>query len=111
VPQVLDYLGAASPEQGFIFHNLSIADISIACFLRDAAFAGVQVDEERWRRTAAFVDRVLELESFAKLKPVEERLRRTPLAQHRAALTAIGVSVTRETYGMEEPRRGVMSID
>jgi glutathione S-transferase len=111
VPQVLDYLELQLPEQGFIFHNLSIADISIACFFRNAAFAGVQVDAERWRRTAAFVDRVLELESFAKLKPVEERLRRTPLAQHRAALTAIGVSVARETHGTAEPRRGVMSID
>jgi len=111
VPQVLDYLEIQLPEQGFIFDNLSIADISIACFFRNAAFVGVQVDAERWPRTAAFVDRVLELESFAKLKPVEERLRRTPLAQHRLALSAIGVSVTPETHETAEPRRGIMSSD
>jgi glutathione S-transferase len=111
VPQILDYLELQLPDQGFIFHNLSIADISIACFFRNAAFAGVQVDANRWRRTASFVDRVLELESFAKLKPVEERLRRTPLAQHRAALKAIGVSLTQETHGTAEPRRGLMRID
>src|SRR5271163_2968717 len=40
MPQVLDYLETQVPAQGFIFGNISIADISIACFFRNAAFAG-----------------------------------------------------------------------
>jgi hypothetical protein len=65
----------------------------------------------RGPRTASFIDRVLKLESFERLKPIEERMRRTPLAQHRAVLNEMGVSVTQETYGTAEPRRGVMRID
>jgi glutathione S-transferase len=111
IPQVLDYLETQAPAEGFLFGGVSIADISIACFFRNAAFARFQVDAARWPRTASFVERVLKLESFEKLKPIEERLRRTPLAQHRAVLTEMGVPVTQETYGTTEPRRGVMRID
>jgi glutathione S-transferase len=39
VPQVLDYLEAQLPQQGFLFGSVSIADISIAAFFRNAAFA------------------------------------------------------------------------
>ena len=111
IPQVLDYLETQVPADGFFFGGVSIADISLACFFRNAAFARFQVDAARWPRTASFVERVLKLESFEKLKPIEDRLRRTPLAQHRAVLTEMGVPVTQETYGTAEPRRGVMRID
>jgi len=111
MPQVLDYLETQVPAAGFLFGKVSIADISIACFFRNAAFARFQVDAARWPRTASFVERVLTLESFEKLKSIEDRLRRTPLMQHRAVLAEMGVPVTQETYGTAEPRRGVMRID
>ena len=111
IPHVLDYLETQVPIEGFFFGTISIADISIACFFRNAAFARFQIDAARWPRTAAFVERVLKLDSFEKLKPIEERLRRTPLAQHRTVLTEMGVPVTQETYGTTEPRYGVMRID
>jgi glutathione S-transferase len=111
IPQVLDYLEAQAPEQGFIFGALSIADISLACFFRNAAFARFRVDAARWPLTAAFVERVLKIESFEKLKPFEDRLRRTPLGEHRAALAEMGVPLTRDTHGTSTPRRGMMHID
>ncbi|MFZ2061449.1 MAG: glutathione S-transferase family protein [Candidatus Binatus sp.] len=111
MPQVLDYLEVQVPAEGFIFGSVSIADISIACFFRNATFARFQLDAARWPGTAAFVERVLRLESFEKLKPIEERLRRTPLMQHRAALMEMGVPITQDTYGTAKPRRGVMRID
>jgi len=111
MPHVLDYLETQVPAHGFIFGSVSIADISIACFFRNAAFARFQVDAMRWPRTATFVQRVLKLSSFEKLKPIEERLWRTPLAQLRAALTEMGVPLTQQTYAAAEPRRGIMRID
>jgi glutathione S-transferase len=111
IPHVLDYLEAEAPEQGFRFGALSIADISIACFFRNAAFARFRVDAGRWPRTAAFVERVLKIESFEKLKPIEERLRRTPLPQHRAVAAEMGVALTPDSYGVDAPRRGIMRID
>ena len=110
IPHVLDYLETQVPGVGFLFGNVSIADISIATFFRNAAFAHFRVDAARWPKTAAFVDRVLALDSFAKLKPYEERLMRTPIPQHRAVLTELGAPLTRETYGTVTPRRGMMRI-
>src|SRR5262249_23548058 len=59
IPKVLAYLEAQLPADGFLFGDLSIADISIATFFRNATFARFKVDATRWPVTAAFVDRVL----------------------------------------------------
>ncbi len=111
IPRVLDYLETQVPAEDFIFSRVSIADISIVSFFRNAAFSGFQVDAARWPRTASFVERVLKMESFEKLKHIEDRLIRTPLKQHNTALTEMGVTLTAATCGTAEPRRGVMRID
>jgi len=110
IPAVLDYLEGELPAEGFLFARPSIADIAIAVFFRNAAFARFTVDAARWPRTASFVDRILGLESFERLKPFEEKLIRTPIARHRAVLAEMGVPLTSETYGTDAPRRGVMRI-
>lgn len=110
VPQVLDYLEARLPRQGFLFGAVSIADISIAAFFRNAAFARFRIDAGRWPRTAGFVERVLGLEVFGRLKPFEDRLLRTPIPQHRAALAELGAPLTAESYATAVPRPGIMRI-
>lgn len=111
IPPILDYLEGELPSEGFIFFgDVSIADITIACFFRNAAFARVRVDASRWPKTAAFVGRVLGLDSFRKLAPIEERLLRTPVADHRKVLAEMGAPLMSETYGTATPRRGVMRI-
>jgi len=110
MPQVLDYLEAQLPQAGLIFGALSIADISIAAFFRNAGFARYSVDAARWPQTAAFVERVLALDGFARLKPFEDKLLRTPIAQHRAALAELGAPLTAETYAAAAPRPGIMRI-
>lgn len=110
IPPVLDYLETQSPEEGFLFGTLGIADVSIAVFLRNAAFARYKVDATRWPRTAGFVERVLAQECLAKLQPFEAVMLRTPIPEHRAALTAAGAPVSAETLGGSVPRRGVMRL-
>lgn len=110
VPQVLDYLETQLPQKGFLFGALSVADISIAAFFRNAAFARFRVDAGRWPLTAAFVERVLALEAFGSLKRFEDRLLRTPIAQHRAALAELGAPLTAESYATAVPRPGIMRI-
>lgn len=110
VPQVLDYLETQLPQRGFVFGDVSIADISIAAFFRNAAFARFRPDAGRWPLTAAFVERVLSLEPFARLKRFEDRLMRTPIAQHRAALAELGAPLSAESYAASAPRRGIMRI-
>ena len=86
IPQILDYLETELPAKGFVFGELGIADIALACFFRNAAFARYRLDAARWPVTAAFVARVLAHEAFQRLAPFEELLLRTPLAEHRKAL-------------------------
>ena len=110
VPQVLDYLEAELPGEGFLFGALSIADVAIGCFLRNAAFARFQIDAERWPIAAAFATRVLAAEPFQRLAPFEERMLRTPIPRQRAALGELGAPLAAESFATEVPRRGVMPI-
>lgn len=110
VPQVLDWLDTQLPADGYCFGALSLADVALACFFRNAAFAGFRPDAARWPRTAAFVERVLALPSFRKLAPFEERMLRTPIGRQRQALAELGAPLTAETLGTDAPRRGVMRI-
>src|SRR6185503_12883777 len=110
IPAVLDYLEGLAPADGFLFGALSIADISVATFFRNAGFARFTIDAARWPRTAGFVARVLGTEAFRRLAPFEERLLRTPIQEIRAALGEMGAPLMRETYGLPAPRRGVMSL-
>ena len=110
VPPVLDYLETQLPAEGFLFGDVSIPDIAVATFFRNAAFARFRIDAARWPCAAAFVERVLGIESFVKLKPFEELSLRTPLAHHRAALAEAGAPIMQDTYGTATPRRGVMQL-
>jgi glutathione S-transferase len=108
VPQVLDYLEQELPAEGFLFGTLTMADVSLASFFRNAAFARFHVDATRWPATAAFVDRVHATEAFQRLRPIEERMIRTPVAEHRKVLAGMGVALIPESFGTPSPRRGVM---
>ena len=110
VPQVLDYLEAELPSAGFACGDFSIADIAVASFFRNAAFARFRIDAARWPITAAFVERVLATEAFARLAPLEDRLVRTPIAEHRGVLADLGVALTSESLSSASPRRGVMPL-
>jgi glutathione S-transferase len=110
IPQILDYLESELPAEGFAYGRLGIADIALACFFRNAAFARYRVDAARWPRTAGLVARALAHEAFQRLAPYEELLLRTPLGEHRKALAEHGAPLTAESFGTATPRRGVMSI-
>ena len=110
VPEVLGYLEPQLPTDGFVFGDMSIADISLAVFFRNAAFAGFTVDAERWPRAAAFVERVLGTPPFQRLRPFEDKSIRTPPAKVRDALAAMGAPLTAETYGTSTPRRGFFAV-
>jgi glutathione S-transferase len=110
IPGILDYLEGLLPADGFLFGDVSIADISVAAFFRNAAFARYSIDAARWPKTAAFVTRVLALDAFARLRQFEDLSTRTPIDQHRAALRDAGAPVSDETFGTTRPRRGILRI-
>jgi glutathione S-transferase len=110
IPQVLDYLEGEIPAAGsWIFGEVGVADISIASFFRNAAFAGFAIDSQRWPRCAALVGRTLDHPSFGKLRQFEELAMKTPIPRQREALAAIGAPLTPMTFGTSSARRGVLS--
>lgn len=110
LPEVLDWLEARLPAEGYVYGEYSIADVSIAAFFRNAQFARTEVDAARWPRTAAFVARIHAEPSFQALRGFEDLCMKTPIPQHRDALRAAGAPISAETYGVATPRPGPMTL-
>jgi glutathione S-transferase len=110
IPAALDYLEEELPPQGFLFGEIGVADISIASFFRNGAYAGFETDAERWPTTAAFVERTLAHPCIAKLLPFEDVQRSAEIRSRRQALLDAGAPLTSETLGEREPRRGMMRL-
>lgn len=109
IPQVLDYLEVELPGDGYLFGPISVADIALASFFRNARFARFSIDSGRWPVAASFVSRVLDHPSFAKLSPFEEVLMRTPISGHRDALMRAGAPLTSSTVASQTARSGILS--
>jgi glutathione S-transferase len=110
IPAALDYLERELPESGFLFREIGAADISIATFFRNGAYAGFEADAARWPRTAAFVQRTLGHPCIARLLPFEDVQRGVEIKRRRQALLDAGAPLTSETLGVREPRRGKMRL-
>ena len=111
IPAALEYLESQLPADGFVFGELSIADISIASFFRMAGFVRYTIDGDRWPRCAGLVMRTLALPVFKKLAVLEDRALRVPVEQQRAVLGELNAPLTATTCGGAKPRRGVIAID
>jgi len=110
LPASLDYLERELPESGFLFGAIGIADISVASFFRNGAYAGFEPDPQRWPVTAAFVKRTLDHPAIASLLPFEDVQRSVEIKRRRQALLEAGAPLTAETLGTRQPRRGYMRL-
>jgi glutathione S-transferase len=110
IPGALDYLEKQLPADGFLFGALSIADISIGSFFRNAEYAGFRIDAVGWPNTAEFVRRVLELPAFEALKRFEDATVGAPAGERRMRLTQVGAPLTTSTMMTRTPRRGVLPV-
>jgi glutathione S-transferase len=109
-PSVLDYLEGLLPESGFLFGGIGLADVAIASFFRNAAYAGFAIDAARWPKAAAFVDRALAHDCFARFKPFEDVQLTTDPKGRRAALLAAGAPLTEQSLGTRQAVRGMMTL-
>jgi glutathione S-transferase len=109
LPAILDYLEGWLPASGWLFGELSIADLSVAAFLRNAQFSRYEIDAERWPKLATFYRNALALDIFQHLARFEMTCAKTPIAQQRAALREAGAPLSEQTHFRERPVRGPMS--
>jgi len=98
------------PAEGFLFGEIGVADIAIASFFRNGAYAGFDTDSKRWPRTSAFVERVLAHGCFTDLLKFEDVQRSAEIKSRRQALLDAGAPLTGDTLGLREPRKGYMRL-
>ena len=110
IPAALDYLEQELPADGFLFGEIGAADIAIASFFRNGAYAGFEPDRDRWPRTASFVGRTLAHPAMASLLKYEDVQRSAEIKSRRQALLDAGAPLTAETMGLREPRPGMMRL-
>ena len=110
IPVALDYLEDVLPTDGFLFGDIGVADISIASFFRNGAYAGFETDVRRWPRTAGFVVRALAHPCVADLLRFEDVQRSAEIKGRRQALLDAGAPLTADTMGVRDPRRGMMRL-
>ncbi|MCX4028480.1 glutathione S-transferase family protein [Endozoicomonas sp. SM1973] len=66
IPPVLDYLESVVPETAFVCGALSVADLSIACLMINAAYADYEVDSKRWPTLSSYLARIYQQAVFRK---------------------------------------------
>ena len=110
IPAALHYLERELPAEGFLFGDIGLADIAVASFFRNAAYAGFETDASRWPITAAFVERTLAHSCIASLLPFEDVQRSAEIRSRRQALLDAGAPLTAESWGERAPRRGLMPL-
>lgn len=110
LPRELDYLERQLPDEGWLFGEFGLADIALASFFRNGAYAGFSVDSRIWPRAAAFVERALGHPVFVELLRFEQAQLSTNPQGRRQALLAAGAPLTTDSVGTREPRRGVMPL-
>jgi glutathione S-transferase len=111
LPREMDYLEGQLPEDGFLFGGeIGLADIAVATFFRNGAYAGWKPDPARWPRTAAYAARALAEPCFAATLPFEQVQLGTSPQGRRQALLEAGAPLTAETLGTRQPRPGIMRL-
>jgi len=110
LPRELDYLEGQLPADGYLFGEIGLADISIASFFRNGAYAGFEVDAQRWPRTGGFVARTLGHNIFSELFRFEKAQLSTNPQGRRQALLDAGARLTSESVGTREPCKGIMAL-
>jgi glutathione S-transferase len=110
LPEVMGHLERLAPESGFLFGAVSIADISVAVFFRNLIWARVEPAEDRWPKALGWVARTTAVPGLAKITRIADKLAQTPLPQHRAVASELGLPLTHSTVQAAAPRRGPMTI-
>lgn len=111
VPEIMDFLEAAAPEDGFLWGDIGLADISVAVMFRNMRYVRWTPDIARWPRTARWVEACEAHPALAAAIAWSDELIRTPIAEQRARAAEIGVPVMAETYFRDQKaRRGPMTV-
>lgn len=109
IPALLDYLETLMPEDGFLFGEVTMADLSLAPAFVNAAAVEYSVDPARWSRLAAWLQRIEADTVLGPLNGFARALLRTPVKHHRDRLPEFGFQPAERSWMGLEARRGPMT--
>jgi glutathione S-transferase len=105
LPKVMDYLEQHAPAEGFLFGDLSMADLAVAVFEPNLRWSRVELDKARWPNATAWMARVSAVPAVASVTKLGGMLMRaSSLDQHRSLLAEAGVAVTETTLAAPKPQ-------
>ncbi len=71
LPPILEYLESQVPAEGFIFGDLTVADLALASPFVNAGYAQYTIDAAKWPKFSALVERVKAHSAMAPLLKAE----------------------------------------
>lgn len=110
LPEVMAYLETQAPEHGFLFGDISTAEIALAVHLRNLRWARVDVQALLAPKALAWLGRVEAHPCLARVSEIADRVVRTKPPEQRQLIRDMGLAVTTETVGSTTPRRGPMTV-
>jgi glutathione S-transferase len=108
VPNVMTYLESIAPSDGFIFGELSIADLVVAIPFSNLKWARVEPDAGRWPKACAWVERTQATTALSKATRIADKLMQMSPDLHRQALADLGIPLTNATIAADRPRPSMM---
>jgi glutathione S-transferase len=108
VPNVMAYLESIAPSDGFIFGELSLADLVVAIPFSNLKWARVEPDASRWPKACAWVGRTQATTALAKATRIADKLMQMSPDLHRQALADLGIPLTDATIAADRPRPSMM---
>ncbi|MEX0298494.1 MAG: glutathione S-transferase family protein [Kordiimonas sp.] len=87
IPKSLDYLEGVVPSEGYLFDEISIADLAVTGMFLNAGFAGWEIDATCWPKFAAYLRYVYAHPVVSKYNSLASKLRGLPHAEHQSTVT------------------------
>ena len=109
VVEIMDYLEAEAPHDGFFVGAFGLADISIAAMFRVMFYTKWAPSKDRWPKMCAWLARVEGEPSMALATKWSDALVKVRPEERRRVAREIGLALTEETLALETPRRGPMT--
>tara|TARA_R110002096_G_scaffold314847_1_gene509024 strand:+ start:219 stop:917 length:699 start_codon:yes stop_codon:yes gene_type:complete len=88
IPNSLDYLEGVVPAQGYMFGDISIADLAVTGMFLNARFAEWEIDAVRWPKFTAYLEYVYAHPIVAKYNALANKLRALPHTEHQDTVNA-----------------------
>ncbi len=111
VVEIMDYLETVAPQDGFLFGDIGLGDLSVSALFRNMRYARWTPDAARWPKTAAWIERCEAHSAMAKAIAWADALVTVRVPEQPAKAREIGAPVVDGSLLVDAaPRRGPMTV-